>query len=167
MPVFKTILSTLQFHPLKTDIPGKVLRSFRRDAGWSEQPLRCATNQNVNSKVQWVSVVSNEMVIAIARLELAPPGFCYVSELIVQQEYRRRGIGRWFLQNIEQYAALFGIPRLLLHAAPLAAGFYERLHFAPDPVVPGFLRKEISPLQPRASRAFSRPLANSATGQAR
>lgn len=138
----------LMFHPLESPLPDKALMTFRKDAGW-EHTAPPSPSQDPRGRVQWVAVELEKQQIGIARLELAPPQFCYVADLIVLGKFRKRGIGRWFIQRIEQYCSGFGIRRLLLEAGPGTAAFYAALDFHPDPLLPSMLKKDINPFQPK------------------
>jgi len=145
----------LQFRPLKNPPPAKLILDYRKDAGF-DSPLPRAMADDPRGKLQWVSVEANGKQVAIARLEIAAPEFCFVSELMVRSAYRGKGIGRWFIHRIEQYCLGMGIRRLLLQAADGTETFYRAMAFFPEPLIPNLLRKEISPLQ---RRVFS-PLFN-------
>jgi len=136
----------LQFIPLKTALPAKVLRAYRQDANW---PTDTKLPPDPIGKIVWVSVETNRKQIAIARLELAPPEFCVVSELIVNSKYRSQGVGRWFMQRIEQYCHSHGIRRLVLRPANGSEKFYASLAFQKDPFVPEMLKKDINPMLPK------------------
>jgi GNAT superfamily N-acetyltransferase len=135
----------LQFVPLKSPPSAKALGAYRKDAQWPDAPRPKAVDPR--GKVVWVGVESNKRQIAIARLELAPPEFCYVADLIVSSKFRGHGVGRWFIQRIEQYCNSLGIRRLVLEAASGTETFYQSLAFMPDPLVPSMLKKDINPLQ--------------------
>ena len=136
----------LQFVPLKSAISNKVLQAYRQDAQW---PLHAKLPDNPRGKVVWVSVETHHRQIAIARLELAPPEFCMVSELIVNSKFRSQGVGRWFMQRIEQYCSSLSIRRLMLQASSGSEKFYESLSFTDDPYVPTMLKKDVNPLLPK------------------
>lgn len=104
---------------------------------------------NANRRLQWVCVEADKVKIGIARLELAPPEFCYLSDLVIKSKYREKGIGRWFVRNIETYCAGFGMRRVLLMPETGSLPFYAALSFVPDPFVPGVLKKDINPFQPK------------------
>jgi GNAT superfamily N-acetyltransferase len=135
----------LQFVPLKSPLSAKVLNAYRKEANSPDAPQAKAADPR--GKVVWVSVESNKKQIAIARLELAPPEFCYVADLIVSSKYRGCGVGHWFMQRIEQYCNGLGIRRLLLEAANGTESFYQSLAFMQDPLVPSMLKKDVNPLQ--------------------
>jgi GNAT superfamily N-acetyltransferase len=136
---------TLSFHPLSAPLSDKALRAYRKDAGWTVPLLHA--DQQLRGKIQWVAVEANGRQVGVARLELAPPEFCYVADLIITSRYRGRGIGRWFLKQIEQYCGGYGIRRLLLQAHAGTESFYELHSFVQDPLVPSFLKKDINPFQ--------------------
>jgi GNAT superfamily N-acetyltransferase len=126
------------------------LLAFRKDAGWSNRDTSGIDKAGQpGSLVQWVTVESGKKRVAIARLELAPPQFCFVSDLIVLREHRGRGVGEWFMKQIEQHCAGLGIPRVLLQAMEDNRAFYEKLDFVDDPLVAGFLKKDIRPRRGR------------------
>ena len=142
--------SSLEFLPLDAPIAPGVLRAFRRGAGWNEtEGAQGSQALRPGSRVQWVTARLYKKTVAIARLELAPPQFCFVSDFIVQGACRGQGVGQWFMARIEAHCLQQGIPRLLLTPAADSQGFYEKLHFGADPLVAGFLRKELLPLQRR------------------
>lgn len=143
----------LQFRPLKTPLSTKALLAYRKDAA-STGALPQRGAQDARGKIQWVSVEAKGKQIGIARLELAPPEFCFVSELIISSAFRGQGIGHWFMLRIEQYCLGLGIRRLLLEAGDGTESFYVSQSFIPDPYIPTMLKKEISPLQ---RKVFSPP----------
>jgi GNAT superfamily N-acetyltransferase len=148
----------LTFRPLAVPLGKKTLRAFRQDAGWAAGDGNASSGTHPRGKVQWVTVDCGKKMIGIARLELAPPEFCYLSDLIISSTYRGRGVGDWFMKNIERYCAQFGIPRLLLEPLEDTKGFYEKMHFVADPYVATFLKKDINPFQRKmfaASSAFA------------
>jgi GNAT superfamily N-acetyltransferase len=149
----RTILMkpALAFLPLATGQAAKALQHFRRDAGWTGTTAAAmAEALQPGSRVQWVSVRAGQKTVALARMELAPPQFCFVSDLIVLSGWRGRGVGEWFMRQIEQDCLAQGIPRVVLQALAPSRGFYEKLHFVDDPLAAGFLKKELNPLQRRA-----------------
>jgi GNAT superfamily N-acetyltransferase len=141
---------SLSFRPLSAPLPDKVLLAFRKDAGWSNRDTaKLQKAGQPGGLVQWVTVESGKKRVAIARLELAPPQFCFVSDLIVLREHRGHGIGEWFIKQIEHHCLDLGIPRVLLQPMADNRAFYEKLDFVADPLVAGFLKKEIRPRQRR------------------
>ncbi|MGO4479592.1 GNAT family N-acetyltransferase [Massilia sp. 2TAF26] len=137
---------SLTFRPLSAPLPDKVLLAFRKDAGWSNRDTSASANAGgMGGLVQWVTVESGKKRVAIARLELAPPQFCFVSDLIVLNAHRGRGIGEWLMKQIEQHCLGLGIPRVLLQPMDHNRAFYEKLDFVADPLIAGFLKKEIRP----------------------
>jgi GNAT superfamily N-acetyltransferase len=142
--------SSLVFRPLTAPLPEKVLLAFRKDAGWTNRDTSALDGaRQPGSLVQWVTVESGKRRVGIARLELAPPQFCFVSDLIVLNGHRGRGVGEWFMKQIEQHCLGLGIPRVLLQPLGDNRGFYDKLDFVDDPLLAGFLKKEIRPLQRR------------------
>lgn len=144
----------LQFRPLKAPLSNKALLAYRKDAD-ADGALPQRAAQDVRGKVRWVSVEANGKQIGVARLELAPPEFCFVSELIISSKFRGQGIGHWFMTRIEQYCLGLGIRRLLLEAGDGTDAFYKSQSFMPDPHMPSVLKKDIYPFQ---RKAFIPPL---------
>jgi GNAT superfamily N-acetyltransferase len=142
--------ASFAFRPLSAPLSDKVLLAFRKDAGWSNRDTSALGGAgHPGGLVQWVTVESGKKRIAIARLELAAPQFCFVSDLIVLREHRGRRVGEWFMKQIEQHCLGLGIPRVLLQPMADNRAFYEKLDFVADPLVAGFLKKDIRPLQRR------------------
>jgi GNAT superfamily N-acetyltransferase len=140
------LTADLHFVPLQAGIP-KRLRAFRREAGWPNTPQRPPAD--MRGRVLWVSVTLRRQQIGIARLEVAAPAFCYIADFIISREWRGKGVGHWFIQQIERYCASLGVQRLLLEAAPGTAEFYGTLGFVPDQYVATMLCKNVAPLQAR------------------
>lgn len=139
---------TYQFRLLPAPPSPKTLAAFREDAGWPTA-IADGTLHDPHAHIQWACVENGQRRIGIVRLELAPPQFCYIGDLIIHSQFRGQGIGPWFVQRIEQYCHTLGIRRLLLQAHPGTEAFYAGLGFAPDPYVPSFLKRDINPLQAR------------------
>lgn len=139
---------SLVFVPLSAALSKKALLAFRRDAGWPPGDSKALSgSEHPRGRVQWVTVNCGKKMIGIARLELAPPQFCYLSDLIISSAYRGQGVGDWFMRNIERYCLQFGIPRVLLEPLEHTRGFYAKMNFVPDPYVVPFLKKDINPFQ--------------------
>jgi GNAT superfamily N-acetyltransferase len=142
--------SSIVFRPLSTPPSDKVLRAFHQDAGWSgHHNADISKAAQPGGIVQWVTAELGKKRVAIARLELAPPQFCYVSDLIVLSAHRGRGVGEWFIKQIEQHCLGVGVPRLVLRPLGGNRRFYEKLNFVDDPRMAGFLKKEIMPMRRR------------------
>jgi GNAT superfamily N-acetyltransferase len=141
--------ASIVFRLLPGPIPPKTLLAFRKDAGWTNAEVPDEKARQPGSRVQWATMQTGSRVIGIARLELAPPQFCFVSDLIVASRHRGRGLGVWFMEQIERHCSGAGIPRVLLQPTEGSAGFYEKLQFVSDPIVAGFLKKELGPFQRR------------------
>ncbi|MYM67971.1 GNAT family N-acetyltransferase [Pseudoduganella sp. FT55W] len=139
----------LQFRLLKAPPTNKVLMAYRKDAHFGTAPPQ-AHASDVRGKIQWVAVEFKNKQVGIARLELAPPEFCFVSELMILSSHRGQGIGHWIMKRIEQYCLSVGIHRLLLQAGDGTENFYKSQSFINDPLMPLLLRKEINPFQARA-----------------
>ncbi len=136
----------LQFQAMAHAPTVKELTAWRKDAGWSV-PVQPNTLEHPTVVVRWVGVWIDRKQVAIARLELTPPRFCYVGDLIIATPFRRRGIGSWFLEAIEKYVGGHGIRSLLLQPETGSEAFYQAHHYVSDPYRPGFLKKNLSPLQ--------------------
>lgn len=134
----------LRFAVLDGPIAPSVLKQFRKDAGWDHRNGADTPRiPHPGGRVCWATVLMNGRTIAIARLELAPPQFCYVADFIVLENFRGRGVGQWFMHRIEGFCGAQGVPRLVLEPVEGSRPFYERLRFAADPLVRGFLRKDL------------------------
>ncbi|WP_296945212.1 GNAT family N-acetyltransferase [uncultured Massilia sp.] len=141
--------ASISFRLLPDTIAPKTLKAFRRDAGWNVDGQDAGRPAQPGGLVRWAVVQTGSRTIGIARLELAPPQFCYVSDLILLKPHRGRGLGGWFMQQIERHCMDMGIPRVLLQPTGGSAGFYEKLSFSADPHVAGFLKKELGPQRRR------------------
>ncbi|WP_296001086.1 GNAT family N-acetyltransferase [Rugamonas sp.] len=131
----------------------KALLAFQKDAGWSVTRRESDTIRSPHSRAQWVSVEYQKVRIGIARLELAPPEFCYVSDLVIKSKFRRLGVGRWLLRHIEDLCIKLAIRRILLRPEPNSRAFYDSLSFVDDPMVPNILRKDLNPFQRKVQLA--------------
>ena len=140
--------ASLQFHILSQPLTAKTLAAFRKDAGWKTH-IQERTLYDPDAHVRWACVETGQRRIGIVRLELAPPEFCYLGDLIIHSKFRGQGVGHWFIQRIEQYCRTLGIKRLVLHPEQGTEDFYARLSFVADPFSPHFVKKDINPLQPK------------------
>jgi len=125
----------------------KALQKFQEDAGWSISRKDREKAVDERARIQWVSVEMEQVKVAIARLELAPPEFCYVADVVVKSKFRGQGVGRWFIANIERFCAQAGIRRLTLIPDPDSQPFYQALGFGPDANVAGVWKKDVQFLQ--------------------
>lgn len=133
---------------LEPDITAKTLLAFRKDAGWSNTDMAALQGGlQPGSRVQWATARLNQKLVGIARLELALPRFCHVSDFVILRAHRGRGAGAWLVAEIERHCAGLGIPRVVLQPNPDSRAFYEKLRFVADPLVPGFMKKEIGPVR--------------------
>ena len=146
MPTFEERLS---FRLLAEPPTLKALQKFQEDAGWSISRKDREKQLDQRRRIQWVAVEMDQVKMAIARLELAPPEFCYVADLIVKGKFRGQGVGRWFVFHIERFCAQAGIRRLTLVPEAGSLPFYEALGFVPDAMVPGVWKKDAPLLQPK------------------
>lgn len=144
MPSFEERLS---FRPLTEPPTLKALQKFQEDAGWSISRKAREKQLDERRRIQWVSVEMDQVKVAIGRLELAPPEFCYVADLIVKSKFRGQGVGRWFVFNIERFCSQLGIRRLTLVPESGSVPFYEAIGFVPDAMVPGVWKKDVQLLQ--------------------
>lgn len=149
--------SNLSFRAMPAAPTPKALKAFRKDAGWNETGDAALNGAFApGSRVQWAAVLSGKKTIGIVRLELAPPQFCYLSELVILSEYRGRGVGEWFMEEIERFCLAQGIDRVVLQANGDSRGFYDKLRYQADPVAAGFLKKDINPLLRKPAFPFAR-----------
>jgi GNAT superfamily N-acetyltransferase len=148
--------SNLSFLAMPAAPTAKVLKAFRKDAGWTEVGDAALNGAFApGSRVQWAAVLSGKKTIGIVRLELAPPQFCYLSELVILGEYRGRGVGEWFMEQIERFCLARGIGRVVLQATDDSRGFYDKMHYQADPLAAGFLKKDINPLLRKPAFPFA------------
>lgn len=150
-------MQNFSFHLMPAGPKKKELYDFQEDAGWPASDISLTKPVDPRARVQWVCVNQDKRRVAIARLELAPASFCFISELIIRSTFRRKGVGRWLLKNIEQLCLQLGIPRMLLVPDDSSLPFYQKLSFLPDPVIPGHLRKDVNPFQARLLRPVQAP----------
>ena len=148
MPSFEERLS---FRPLTEPPTLKALQKFQEDAGWSisrrDREIQLNPHLDQRRCIQWVALEMGQVRVAIAQLELAPPEFCYIADLIVKSKFRGQGVGRWFIAGIERYCARLAIRRLTLVPEDGSLPFYEALGVVPDTMVPGVWKKNVPLLQ--------------------
>jgi GNAT superfamily N-acetyltransferase len=118
------------------------VKAFQKDASWEPTPIP----KQARGQIQWAVASAGNIKVAIARLELARPHFCFITSLVVLSPYRRGGVGSWLLTRLEQHARAQGIPRLILEPAAGTQDYYRAHYFIEDPLVPTCMKKEISPL---------------------
>ena len=127
--------------------PKKTLEFFQKEAGWDKELVtRKPILLSPGSRIVWVKVMHGLSIIAIARLKIAPPEFCYLSNFLVMNAYREKGIGRQFLSNIEEYCVSFRIKLLVLEPTDESLMFYQNLSYAREPKLDGYLSKALPAL---------------------
>lgn len=132
----------LQFCLLETPPDLAILRAFRKDANAEDDPPP-AEAPPATGKVQWIAIQWQLRQIGLARLQVAGQAFCFVSDLMILSQYRRRGIGRQAMAYIEQYALEAGLQRLFLMADEGTEHFYKSQAFVEDPLLPHLMRKDL------------------------
>ncbi|PDT30784.1 GNAT family N-acetyltransferase [Rhizobium sp. L9] len=65
--------------------------------------------------------------VGAARLDLIGDNEATVRTVAIHSDFQRRGLGRALMKGLDEFAALHGIERLMVHAARDAVGFYEAL----------------------------------------
>ena len=85
------------------------------------------------------AVRSAERLVGIARALTDFSFACYLSDLAVDRDIQRQGIGRELVQKV--HAAIGEESMLLLLAAPEAMDYYPRIGF--DPVANGWIIKRV------------------------
>ncbi|MBD9490460.1 GNAT family N-acetyltransferase [Ensifer sp. ENS11] len=69
--------------------------------------------------------------IGTVRLDQKPDGRAIVRLVTIAPDLQRRGHGTALLERVERLALSLGIRDLLVHSAPDAVGFYQKLGFSP------------------------------------
>ena len=118
------VVKQLIFHP-QSNVSDEILRAFQKDAGWPKAIQLRNVKQNPKGKPCLVSVEFQKNIIGMARLELAAPEFCFISDMVILSPYRGKGIGRWLVKQIEAYCNIFHIKRLILQSNSTNLHFYQ------------------------------------------
>lgn len=97
---------------------------------------RLAKIQNNDAHIVYVATLGNEYVIGWAHAHICDsiviPTPAILLGLVVDQDYRFNGIGRYLMQQIERWAYLFGCESVLLRSnikRQEAHSFYEKIGY--------------------------------------
>jgi GNAT superfamily N-acetyltransferase len=71
-----------------------------------------------------------EEPIGTVRLDARPEGKAIVRLVAVASQLQRQGHGRVLMNLVEELAKALGLKELLVHAAPDAVGFYQKLGYS-------------------------------------
>ncbi|MDZ8080280.1 MAG: GNAT family N-acetyltransferase [Nostoc sp. DcaGUA01] len=92
--------------------------------------------QNNNSHIVYVATVANDYVIGWVHAQicdlLVMPKQAMILGLVVEKDYRNHGIGRFLMQQIEQWASLLGCDGVRLNSnikRKEAHLFYEKIGY--------------------------------------
>lgn len=97
---------------------------------------RLAKIQNNDAHIVYVATLANEYVIGWSHAHICDliimPTQAILLGLVVDQDYRHNGIGRYLMQHIEQWASLAGCEDVLLRSnikRQEAHLFYEKIGY--------------------------------------
>jgi len=110
----------------KKDIPGGV--RLNTLAGWNQTEIDWSRFLDGGAPGSYVMDDDGKVVGTAATL-CYQDRFAWISMVLVDPEYRNRGIGTQLLKRAVQYLDESGIPTLKLDATPLGKPLYEKMGF--------------------------------------
>ena len=144
MQPMQPMQQNLYLYPANVNPPEEVLTFFQNEAGWTEKLVnRKPLLLNKYTYVQWLTLTDGPVSLAIARLKIAPPEFCFVSNFILAKDYRLQGYGRSLMTEIEDLARAKNLKRVVLQATGESNLFYEKLGYLKSRKLKGFLVKAL------------------------
>jgi GNAT superfamily N-acetyltransferase len=118
------------------------LTRLRAAAGWTvrDPVVDRAKLEGQIAGARWVvSAWDGPRMVGFARAISDGVTNAYVSTVVVDGDYRKRGIGRELIVRLVSHSEAI---RWVLHSRPEVAGFYARLGFEPAPDMMWFDRRE-------------------------
>ena len=121
---------------------GIEIRSPKTDQEWLDyydlryrvlrKPLnkpRGSEKNEGDSSGEHFAFYENQVLKAIARLDIIEPTICQVRFVAVDSEIQGKGYGKLLMQSIEEKAIKNGNTKMILHARDYAVEFYKKLNY--------------------------------------
>ncbi|MDT4961859.1 MAG: hypothetical protein QOF87_1506 [Pseudonocardiales bacterium] len=117
---------TISDDPARLDI-GRI-RAWLAESYWASDRSAEAIDRSIaNSRVYGVYTAASEQV-ALTRVTTDLASFAWLGDVVVDEAWRGRGIGRWLVGAVVEHLKGVGVPRFVLTTRD-AHGVYSELGF--------------------------------------
>jgi GNAT superfamily N-acetyltransferase len=126
------------------------IRAWLAESYWASDRSADAIDRSIaNSEVYGVYTPAGEQV-ALTRATTDLASFAWLGDVVVQETWRGRGIGRWLVGAVVEHLKGVGVPRFVLTTRD-AHGVYSSLGFAALRVPETWMEIDLRATRPNAS----------------
>jgi len=126
------------------------IRGWLAESYWASDRSAEAIERSLeNSRVYGVYAPTGEQV-ALTRATTDLASFAWLADVVVDEAWRGRGIGRWLVGTVVEHLRGLGVPRLVLTTRD-AHGVYAALGFGPLRVPQTWMEIDVRATRPHAS----------------
>lgn len=124
----------LRILPCSTDIEWQAAKTYRHKYFFGKVPMDDPYLWTFNHKDNLHFVFYHDTdIIGYAHIQLWPEHRAGMRIIVIDEDKRRSGIGRWFMEKIEARLKASGFTSLHAESNPGALSFYTALGYAPMP----------------------------------
>ena len=126
------------------------IRAWLAQSYWASDRSADAIERSIaNSEVYGVYTPTGEQV-ALTRVTTDLASFAWLGDVVVDESWRGRGIGRWLVGAVVEYLKEAGVPRFVLTTRD-AHGVYSALGFAALRVPETWMEIDLRATRPNAA----------------
>jgi GNAT superfamily N-acetyltransferase len=126
------------------------IRRWLADSYWANDRSAEAIDRSIqNSRVYGVYTPAGEQV-ALTRATTDLASFAWLGDVVVEEAWRGRGLGRWLVGAVVEHLRGFGVPRFVLTTRD-AHTVYSALGFGPLRVPQTWMEIDVRVTRPNAS----------------
>ena len=129
----------------KVDVPGMLHMLLHSHWGGAMTKERLERAMENSICVGVYDVAQSGVQLAFARVVTDLATYAYLTDVIVAESARGRGIGTWMVETIVEHPDLQGLRRMALFTRD-AKGLYERFGFSTDPPQSVYMELRTRPL---------------------
>ena len=115
----------------KNKIDTRYVYGFLTESYWSPGISFQKVNKGIEGALSF-GIYSREQQIGFARMITDQTSFAYLADVFIDDKFRGKGLGKWFVETILAHPGLQGLRRILL-ATRDAHKLYEQFGFTPLP----------------------------------
>lgn len=95
-------------------------------------PLAAEFDERDTPDTKYILVLDDIYPIATCRLHITGEDTAKIERVALLEEYRKKGIGRFLIQEAESWLKDLGIKKVIITSRDEAVGFYEALGYKAD-----------------------------------
>lgn len=95
-------------------------------------PINQEFDEHDTPDTRYVVVLDEGFPIATCRLFRIDDETAKIERVVVLEEYRKKGIGRFLIEGAEEWLREENVKKIIISARDEAVGFYQKLGYHPD-----------------------------------